>query len=329
MYYFSKQFLRCQTYANEFKFLNFLSSLFGFKLKNDKIPWRLRINIIKEVFREIYKDAKRTADLEYLPEDDKVFWNKEHFNSYFNILKDFPSVIKRRKNLEINLNNQKNYPKYFNRSFHFQTDGYTSEHSAKLYDHQVEILFSGLASIMRKMLITAVNKNFGKIQGRVLELGSGTGVGAKLLAKHYPGMQIISTDLSEEYIQFAQKNNQYKNIEFQISDASNLSQFENQFDICFHIFLLHEVPKEERRKIILEQLRVLKAGGIGIIIESIQEKDRPEWKPILDDFPKRYHEPFYKNYVQNPIEETLEELGAQIIDRNQILFSKCIVFKAL
>ncbi len=36
-------------------------------------------------------------------------------------------------------------PDYYARNFHFQTDGYFSEASARRYDHQVEILFGGTA----------------------------------------------------------------------------------------------------------------------------------------------------------------------------------------
>lgn len=324
---FTKQFIRCQTYANEFQFLNFVSSVFGQKLKNDSIPFSLRSKVLKEVFVEIYKDAQRVSAGEYLADSPAQLFQKDHFKSYFKILQDYRSVLKRRKNKEYRLKNGKYYPDYFNRAFHFQTDGYTTEQSAEIYDHQVEILFSGVASIMRKMLITSLNKNYGKIQGDVLELATGTGVGSKLLKDHYPAMNITATDISREYIQFASKKHRDLKVDFKVQDATNLEDFQDdQFDIVYQIFLLHEVPKLERENILKEQIRVLKPGGIGIIIESIQEQDRPEWKPILDDFPKRYHEPYYKNYVQTPIEPFLEQQGAKIIDQDQILFSKCVTF---
>ena len=39
------------------------------------------------------------------------------------------------------------YPDYYLRNFHYQTDGYLSEHSAALYDFQVEVLFNGGADV--------------------------------------------------------------------------------------------------------------------------------------------------------------------------------------
>ena len=45
------------------------------------------------------------------------------------------------------------YPDYYLQNFHHQTDGYLSEHSANLYDLQVEILFNGTADPMRRRLL--------------------------------------------------------------------------------------------------------------------------------------------------------------------------------
>src|SRR5665213_4248511 len=48
---------------------------------------------------------------------------------------------------------QGKYPRYYLQNFHFQTDGYLSDHSADLYDHQVEVLFGGAADAMRRQAL--------------------------------------------------------------------------------------------------------------------------------------------------------------------------------
>jgi hypothetical protein len=45
------------------------------------------------------------------------------------------------------------YPEYYLQNFHHQTDGYLSDHSASLYDLQVEILFNGTADPMRRRVL--------------------------------------------------------------------------------------------------------------------------------------------------------------------------------
>ena len=41
-------------------------------------------------------------------------------------------------------------PDYYRQNFHFQSDGWLSEHSAAIYDTQVEVLFTGAADVMRR-----------------------------------------------------------------------------------------------------------------------------------------------------------------------------------
>jgi len=56
-----------------------------------------------------------------------------------------------------------NYPQYYLRNFHHQTDGYLSDFSASIYDLQVEILFNGSADSMRRRIIKPLKnglKNF-------------------------------------------------------------------------------------------------------------------------------------------------------------------------
>lgn len=324
---FGKSISIFNTYATEFRLLNLLSTLLGHKLKNPDIPFKMRAQIISELFKELYHDSKRVAEGQYRAEEEGFIPSKEHLLGFIKILKDFPKVINRRKNKKYKLNNLKDYPAYFNRSFHFQTDGYTSEHSASMYEHQVQILFAGIANIMRKMFLSSLHHHFVNPNANVLELATGTGIGSRLLHANYPYMNILATDLSQEYIDYAKYNfSDLDKIRFQVADATRLN-LEEKFDLVFHIFLLHELPERERVATLKEQVRVLRKGGLGIMIDSIQEHDRPEWKPILDDFPQRYHEPYYANYVKAPIEPILEELGLEIVDKRQILFSKCLTFR--
>ena len=49
-------------------------------------------------------------------------------------------------------------PRYYQQNFHFQTDGYLSDHSARLYDFQVESLFAGTADVMRRRAYVPIAK---------------------------------------------------------------------------------------------------------------------------------------------------------------------------
>merc|ERR1712216_542124 len=52
---------------------------------------------------------------------------------------------------------EKRYPKYYAQNFHYQTDGWLSNESARLYDFQVETLFLGSADAMRRRCLPHLN----------------------------------------------------------------------------------------------------------------------------------------------------------------------------
>src|SRR5512134_84023 len=57
---------------------------------------------------------------------------------------DLASVNRRRSGKEgpeLAVADAAEFPEYYRRAYHHQTDGYLSEKSARLYDHQVEVLF--------------------------------------------------------------------------------------------------------------------------------------------------------------------------------------------
>src|SRR5262249_56044705 len=47
-------------------------------------------------------------------------------------------------------------PDYYRQNFHFQSDGWLSDHSAALYDTQVEVLFTGAADVMRRRVMKPI-----------------------------------------------------------------------------------------------------------------------------------------------------------------------------
>ena len=84
------------------------------------------------------------------------------------------------------------YPQYYVRNFHHQTDGYLSELSANLYDLQVEILFNGAADAMRRRILAPLKeglKVFSDVaprQQRVLDIACGTGRTLKMIRATLP-----------------------------------------------------------------------------------------------------------------------------------------------
>lgn len=226
-------------------------------------------------------------------------------------------------------------PDYYQRNFHFQTDGYLSQKSARLYEHQVEILFSGAANPMRRLLIPAVHMHLSMQEGakdirdgsglHFLEVGAGTGSLTRFMKMAFPQLKITTLDLSEPYLQQAKKNLQdFSKVNFIQGDAANLPFQEGSFDGVYSCFLFHELPYEVRKQVIAEGLRVLKPGGFYGLVDSLQAGDNSSLDWALQKFPVDFHEPFYKNYSDNPMELLLQEMGLTNIQSDQGFFSKAV-----
>jgi ubiquinone/menaquinone biosynthesis C-methylase UbiE len=214
-------------------------------------------------------------------------------------------------------------PEYYQRNFHYQGDGYLSDRSADLYEHQVEVLFGGAADAMRRLVIEPLREKFGPGDGEglvFLELGAGTGRATRFVRMAFPRAKIVAIDLSGPYLKKAQAElSRWTRHDFIEADAAQLPFLDQSFDAVYSVFLFHELPLSERAKVLVEAMRVLKPGGFHGLVDSIQKCDRPELDTALEQFPIEFHEPFYKNYTLHPMEKLLAEAGVVNI-KSQIGF---------
>ncbi len=220
--------------------------------------------------------------------------------------------------------NIKGFPSYYLQNFHYQTDGYLSEMSSHLYDLQVEILFNGTADAMRRRILSPLKMGLEKLfsgknleaiatqKPRILDIACGTGRTLKFIRATLPKASLYGLDLSPDYLK---KANQLLSEDlgelpqlFQ-GNAENLPFKDNYFQATTCVFTFHELPPMVRQKVIEEAFRVTQPGGVFVICDSIQASDEPDFAPMLENFPAMFHEPYYKNYIRDNLEERLEKAG--------------------
>lgn len=275
---------------------------------------------------EIHKRDAENIALGYypvavvLPKDPKA-----HLRNIPHLLVDSLKISRRRR---LNLNDDLEatpvgVPEYSKRNYHFQTGGYFSEESAKLYEHQVEVLFSGTAAPMRRMLIRTLKDKFTLNRPlRILELGAGVGTATGDFSKSFKIEKYTVTDISEPYLAVAKRRFTGPGFEFVQAPAEALPFLDQSFDLVFSVYLFHEIPRSVRSSIISEMFRVLKPGGFFGICDSIQKDDDPMLNTVLEKFPQDYHEPFYKDYtLWNALSE-LEKAGFKEVTSDHMLLSK-------
>lgn len=224
------------------------------------------------------------------------------------------------------------YPSYYIQNFHHQTDGYLSEMSANLYDLQVEILFSGAADLMRRRVLaplkTGLLKGFNTIpekQIRLLDVACGTGRTLRNIRAMLPKASLFGVDLSPTYLRKA--NQILSELPQELpqliqANAEDLPFPDNFFQGVTSVFLFHELPASVRQRVIDECFRVTKPGGVFIICDSIQLQDHPDLKPMLENFSKTFHEPYYHHYITDDLGERLEKAGFQTINLQTHFASK-------
>jgi len=261
-----------------------------------------------------------------------------HLTRLLRILADSRSIsTRRRKHREKEFRGDAkrwldDLPAYYQRNFHYQTDGYLSERSADLYEHQVELLFRGGADAMRRMILPPMKAHFGDHDGqglRFLELGSGTGGATQSVARAFPRAKISCLDLSYPYTKHAQKQlREFDRVECIQGDASALEFGDARFDAVYSVFLFHELPLPVRELALDEARRVLRPGGFFGLVDSLQMGDDEELDWALEFFPRQFHEPYYAHYAANPMEGLLEEAGFTEIECRTGYLAKCLSARA-
>ncbi len=225
-------------------------------------------------------------------------------------------------------------PEYYKRNFHFQTDGYLSQNSAEIYDHQVELLFKGTSQAMRRIFLKDLKQHLQnyKTSGKLhfLEIAVGTGSATEFVVKAFPEAKITCIDLSDAYLKKAQENlKDYSNINFLQAEGENLPFKNETFDAVFSVYLFHELPKEVRKKVIEESIRVLKTSGYMGIVDSIQMNDDEKLNWAIRDFPKDFHEPFYKNYIETSMESLVPTMNTELIGKRVGFLTKALSYRKL
>jgi len=224
------------------------------------------------------------------------------------------------------------YPPYYLQNFHFQTDGYLSADSAALYDFQVETLFSGAADAMRRQALVPLKAEIsGRDQRRLalLDVACGTGRFLSFVKDNYPRLSVAGLDLSPDYLAEARKQlARFHGIDLFRANAESIPLADASQDIVSVIFLFHELPSEIRRRVTAEIARVLKPGGAVLFVDSLQLGDAPEYDGLLELFPERFHEPYFRSYLGEDLAALFGAAGLHLEETRIAFLSKvCVIRK--
>lgn len=210
------------------------------------------------------------------------------------------------------------FPPYYLRNFHWQSDGWLSRRSARLYDAGVEVLFGGTADVMRRAALPPLLQAVRNLtRPEILDVACGTGRFLAQLSRARPEAHLTGLDLSRPYVEHAREALEERGADADVivGNAETLPWRDGLFDAVVCIFLFHELPADARRRVAAEMFRVLRPGGTVVVVDSAQRHDAPDIAAFLDAFPVVYHEPYYRSFLGDPVDALLEEQGFVIEER--------------
>jgi len=274
-------------------------------------------------------DAAAVRDGLYPPEEPAGSLVR-HLSDVRAMFADLPATLERRQSedtLSAVLHaGATDVPDYYAQDFHFQTGGYLSSESARLYDVQVETLFYGAASAMRRAglkPIAAFLRGRDQRACALLDVACGTGRFLRDIRLAYPGMALTGLDLSQAYLDEAQRHlKPLRPATLLNANAEAMPLPDESQDIVPSVFLFHELPGAVRRHVTAEIARVLKPGGLFVFIDSLQMRDRPRWDGLIEAFPVRFHEPYFAHYATDDLETIFAEAGLEAEDTSLAFLSK-------
>lgn len=288
--------------------------------------------ILADLGQLLLRDAMAVRDGIYppMPENGGL---ADHIARARAMLADLPSAVRRRFARDAATSRETDradgLPAYYTQDFHFQTGGYLTEESARLYDVQVETLFLGGAGPMRREALRPIHDFMrGRDQRQValLDVACGTGRFLHNCRIAWPAMRLTGLDLSAAYLEEARRHMKgLRPADLIAGNAESIPLPDESQDIVVCIFLFHELPPEVRRQVAGEIARVLKPGGLLVFIDSLQLGDRPAWDGLLESFPKRFHEPYYRHYIQDDLDGVFVAAGLEPQAAWTAFFSKVMV----
>ncbi|MGH6937030.1 MAG: class I SAM-dependent methyltransferase [Methylocella sp.] len=221
-------------------------------------------------------------------------------------------------------------PLYFLQNFHFQSGGYMTEDSARRYDTQVEVLFSGTANATRRQVLPQLHEVFaGRDQRRLrlLDVGCGTGRFLDFVKQAWPRLAAVGLDLSEAYVREAKRHlKRWSWVNLVVANGESIPVPDESQDAVTSIFTFHELPPEVRRIAFREFARVLKPGGRLVLVDSLQRGDKPDYEGLLELFPQSFHEPYYMSYIEEDFSAVGRGCGLTHTHDVDAFVSKVMVF---
>lgn len=339
--YTAAQGLRVAWYASQYRLARSLSSPLAQPATQPKDPAveKLDAQAFQRRFRDLFEQdrANIEAGLYPAPHDLNPRRLLQALRNSRRFFEDLPAVDSRRtarRGVEVResvAHSGGHYPAYYLQNFHYQSGGWLTQDSAKLYDTQVEILFGGAADAMRRIALGCLARAWRGADHRkltLLDVACGNGRFLSQAMEAFPRLKASGLDLSQAYITEAKARlRRWPKVDVAVGMAESMPLADHAFDGLTCIYLFHELPPKVRPLVAQELARVVKPNGAVVLADSLQLNDAPELNHLLELFPTGFHEPFYSSYLKEDLVRMMGAAGLELEETRLAFLTKVLRFR--
>jgi ubiquinone/menaquinone biosynthesis C-methylase UbiE len=141
-------------------------------------------------------------------------------------------------------------------------------------------------------------------------------------------LPVTALDLSAPYLDVARRTLRgRRDVTVVVAPAEAMPFADASQDIVTCIYLFHELPRRVRDRVMGEIARVLRPGGLFVLVDSLQRGDRPGLDGLLDLFPVAFHEPYFADYVAHDLTALAATHGLAVEETTTAYLSKVSTFR--
>lgn len=211
-------------------------------------------------------------------------------------------------------------PAWASHEIHLQPSGYVDDPlGGYVYHYGTKVFFRGgndQDDIHESSVAMVPVPKDGKVK-RILDLGCSIGQFTTALKDRFPDAEVTGIDVGLPMVRYAHKRalDMGREVTFMQRLAEETGLPDAHFDIITAHIIFHEMPPEITKRVVAEAMRMLRPGGIFVVIDFPTKQVVPPLSAWFFDFDHRDNgEPHSIPFIMCNFAQMLKDAGFEVVD---------------